>query len=129
MIDILLQKQDGFGGVVSSKTIDDRTGRLADRSGNPVEALKHNETRRGLCGRDAQDEKQRDELHSVENRAHGSLLSSRNGLNLSPPLTYEFLCEFHPLVRAHLTLIASNLKHNTPRTRSQAVLYDDCCEC
>jgi hypothetical protein len=65
----------------------------------------------------------------VENRAHGSLLSSRKGVKLSPPLTYQFLCEFHPLVRAHLTLIASNLKDNTPPTRSQAVLYDDCCEC
>jgi hypothetical protein len=129
VIDILFQKQDGFGGVVSSKTIDDRTGRLADRSGNPVETLKHNETCGGLCGHDAQDEKQRDELHSVENRAHGSLLSSRKGLKLCPPLTYEFLCEFHSLLRAHLTLIASNLKDNTPPTRSQAVLYDDCCEC
>jgi hypothetical protein len=43
MIDILFQEQDGFGRVVSGKAIDDRTGRLADRSGNPVEALKHDQ--------------------------------------------------------------------------------------
>jgi hypothetical protein len=75
MIDILFQEQDRFGRVISSKTIDDRTGRLTSRSSDPVESLKHDQACGGLCRHVPQDETYPDELHSVENGAHSSLLS------------------------------------------------------
>jgi len=75
MIDILFQEQDRFGRVISSKTIDDRTGRLTDRSSDAVESLKNDQAWGGLCRHGTQNKPYPGELHSMEDGAHSSLLS------------------------------------------------------
>jgi hypothetical protein len=74
MIDILFQEQDGFGRVIAGKTIDDRSGRLADRSSRTVEPLEHDQARCGLRRDRPQDETHPDELHSMDDGSHRNLL-------------------------------------------------------
>jgi hypothetical protein len=49
-VDILLEEQRRFRSIVPCQTINDRTGRHANRSGGTVEALKNNQAGRRDSG-------------------------------------------------------------------------------
>ncbi len=138
MIHSLFQEQDRLRRVFLSKTIDNRTGRLADRSGDTVEALKHDQACRGLCRRCAQDETYPGQLHSLEKGVHSSLLSSLGDLKLPSLYSTRLVVSIqvmHHAVNETIRRIVREIERVTkpealvfvtvPRSRNQASRFEE----